>query len=190
VAVCVGHWLVAVSVGAGVGDISVVHASAGVGIGDVDELVGVGVGELVGEATGQVRTSVLVSYGGTDVVGLAVGGEETSVADAVPDASATSSVGLGLAPGKTGVAVGPHPAVDVGRGAAVFEFPAAVAVLPWLACPPPDAAPSTDGVLPPPLARVPLPSVPAPRPVPVLRCGGPLPPCSAVLAWRIAWRSG
>jgi hypothetical protein len=199
--------------GASVGD-----TSAGVGIGDEDEDAGEPVSELVGElagagagagvgefdggTTGQVDASVLVLYGRADVVGLAVSGEGTSAAGVVPGTSVPAPVGLGVAVGAAavGVALGPvlgvAPGVVLGRtgsvfathdagfGAEVCDPPEAVAVLPWLACPAPGVAPSADGVPPTPLARVPLPSVPA-----SLR-GGPLPPFSAVLAWRIAWRTG
>jgi hypothetical protein len=109
----------------------------------------------------------------------------------VPEAAGITPVWVGFARVTTGGAVAAHLALDVECGAAAGDFPEGaavgefletVAVLPRLACPPLDVAPSPVGVPP---DCVPLPSVPPPP------CGGPPPPpCSEVLTWRMAWRTG
>ena len=121
-----------------------------------------------------------MSDGCTDALGLEVSGLGTGVAGA----TAGTSVGLGFAPVESGSSGGAQLAVGVGPGAAVLDFLAAPSELSWPpVCPPPDVPPTAAGVLPT-VVRVPLPSVPA-----VGRAGA-LPPCSAVLAWRIALRNG
>ncbi|MDX6418901.1 MAG: hypothetical protein QOG28_3521 [Trebonia sp.] len=100
---------------------------------------------------------------------------------AVPEASDVTPVWLGFAPATTGSAVDTQLALEVGFGTAVFPD---AEVCAWPGCPLSDAVPPTVGVLPPPPACVPLPSVRA------LPRGGPPPPLSDELAWRIAWRNG
>jgi hypothetical protein len=108
------------------------------------------------------------------------------VAGVVPEAPGTTLVGLGSAAVTTGSAVATHLAVDTECGVADCDFPVTVAVLPWLGCPPPGAAPLAVGAPLPPLVCVPSPSVPPPP-----RVGPPPPPpFSEVLAWRIASRTG
>ena len=101
----------------------VCDTSVGVGAGDDGALVGVGVGELVGEPTGQVGTSVAVKFGWVGEAGLDVAGEVTSVAGAVPEASGITLVGLGSAAVTTGSAVATHLAVDTECGVADCDFP-------------------------------------------------------------------
>jgi hypothetical protein len=85
-------------------------------------------------------------------------------------------VSVGFAPLRTGSTVDTHLAPDVvGCGTAVL--PDAV-VRTWLACPLLEATAAVVGL--PLLACVPFPSVPA------LPRGGPPPPLSESLAWRIA----
>ena len=111
---------------------------------------------------------------------LELSGEETTLVPvAVPEASGAALVLLGFAPVRTGSAVDTHLALEVGRAAAVF--PDAV-VRAWLACPLLEATVAVVGLAL--LACVPFPSVPA------LPRGGPPPPLSESLAWRIAWRNG
>jgi hypothetical protein len=176
------------SASAGVGDVA-----EGVGTGDDGELVGVGVGDAVGEATGQV--AVLVLCGWADVAGLGTSGPGTWVDGVVGDTCGVPSVRLDCAPFVTEDVVGGHLAVEAGCGFTVRELAAAVGAGPATGCPPPDGAPP-DGAPPdgaPPAAGVPLPPSMVRAPLPsvlALTCCGPLPPFSAALAWRIACLNG
>jgi hypothetical protein len=111
------------------------------------------------------------------VAGLELGADEASaVLGTVTEASGPVLVSVGFAPLRTGSTVDTHLAPDVvGCGTAVL--PDAV-VRTWLACPLLEATAAVVGL--PLLACVPFPSVPA------LPRGGPPPPLSESLAWRIA----
>ena len=147
-----------------------------------DEVVGVGVGELVG-FTGQVVMVEVVGDGCVGGAGLAVT-VETRVAGTVRPASGVTPVGIGVPLVTTGSKEAAHPALDVGCGAPVGVFRDDVVVLPCPACALPEwVPPPADGPLPL-LVCVPLPSVSAPP-----RDGVP-PPFCEVLDWRIAWRTG
>ena len=111
--------------------------------------------------------------------GVAVAGAALAV---LAEASGVAPVGLGFAPASDGSALDTQRALAAGLGVAVCEFVATVVPV-WPTGPLPDEATPTVGVAPP-LACVPLPSVPAPP------FGDPPPPLSEELAWLIACRTG
>jgi hypothetical protein len=177
-----GHWPAAVSVGC---DACVCDTSEDVHAGDGEELAGAGVGVLVG-VTGQVDTSAFVDgrVAPAELASTVAGTPVTGVAPAIAEASSAVPTGLGFASAATGSAVGAHPALEAGCGAAFCDLPETGAVLPGPARPLPDVVPPVAGVLLPPPACVPSPSGA------LLPGVGPSPPFSEVLAWRIAWRNG
>jgi hypothetical protein len=111
------------------------------------------------------------------VAGLELDADEASaVLGAAAEASGAALVSLGFALLRTGNTVDTHlPLVVAGCGSAVL--PDAV-VRTWVACALLEATAAIVGL--PLLACVPFPSVPA------LPRGGPPPPLSESLAWRIA----
>lgn len=154
--------------------------AVGVLVGVAAGVEDVGVGDCVGAATEQVTTGVFVYTGCADVsvatagAGVALAGEVAAALD--------WSVWVGSAPVTSGSALGWHLAAAECDFAA-FDFRDVPGVLPVLPAPP-GAGLADDVPVPPSTVRAPLPSVPA-----VVRCD-PLPPCNAVLAWRMAFRNG
>lgn len=157
--------------GEAAGDVAAGDA-AGVAAGTAGVPVGTGVRDFEGAATGQLTTDVSVYTGCAATVVETIGAEA-----AVADESVAAPAWPGPAPCP---AVGVHlvPLDDFGAG----EAPGAV---PGLAPPPAGETLGAAGAPAPPAAgRCPLPSV-----LSVARCGA-LPPCSTVLAWRMACRNG
>jgi hypothetical protein len=176
VGVGVGEFL---DVGSGVtGQVATLAIVPG-GAADVDDVDGA---DDVDDVDGAAGVDGVAGGGGVAVLTLAAAG--ALVACLVAEVAGDSLVGvrLGLVVVTTGPGVGAQLVLDEECGPAAGAFPVAVAVLPWLGCPPLGVVRSAEGV--PPLACVPSPSVPA-----LLR-GCPPSPFSEVLACRIAWRNG